>query len=135
MVGSVGLLQESQIDEWKAPETARTAVNPISPTPEALKRGQSLFRRHCTVCHGKGGLGDGPAARPRSRRSKAPKNLTQPDLQARLSDGEIFWKISNGFRKDGRIIMPSFTEDVRQDVDRWKVVLFVRSLGEGVQKR
>lgn len=55
-------------------------------------------------------------------------DLRDPELQARLTDGEIFWKISTG-RKDGaEVVMPALARVVKADEDRWKVVLFVRSL-------
>lgn len=34
----------------------------LRPTPEELARGAELFGRHCTVCHGPWGAGDGPLA-------------------------------------------------------------------------
>lgn len=124
--------------DWVAPPVERARANPVTSSEENLKRGRSLFRRHCSVCHGNEGRGDGPAARPHSRRARAPRNLTQADVQARLTDGEIFWKITNGFRKGRQIVMPAFQEDISSDEDRWKIVHFVRTLlsqGTGSPRR
>lgn len=114
--------------EWPAPKAERARVNPVPATPEALKRGRSLFRVHCSVCHGDGGRGDGPAARPHARFAAAPRNLTRPDVQARLTEGEIFWKLSNGLRVRDRMVMPPFRDDIQSEEDRWMLVHFVRSL-------
>ncbi len=51
--------------------SAQAAANPAA-TP-AVERGRVLFERHCAVCHGKAGTGDGPAASAMTRR---PTNLT-----------------------------------------------------------
>jgi mono/diheme cytochrome c family protein len=117
--------------DWVAPHEAITRVNPLAPSPESLKRGRSLYRQHCSTCHGDKGRGDGPYARMHTRRAKPPRDLTIPETQARLTDGEIFWKISTGLRVVDRIIMPAFDEDIRADEDRWRVVLYVRALGAG----
>ena len=48
--------------------------------------------------------------------------------QDRLTDGEIFWKLSKGHRQGADVIMPAFSERVPSAEDRWKIVLFVRTL-------
>lgn len=129
------LVASAQFDyddkDWVAPHEAITLVNPLAPSPESLKRGRALYRQHCSTCHGDKGRGDGPYARMHSRRAKPPRDLTIPETQARMTDGEIFWKISTGLRVVDRIIMPAFDEDIRAEEDRWKVVLYVRALGAG----
>jgi len=114
--------------EWPAPTAERKRVNPVPVTPAALKRGRSLFRLHCAVCHGYEGRGDGPASRPHARFAAAPRNLTRLDVQARLTEGEIFWKLSNGLRARDRMVMPPFRDDIQSEEDRWVLVHFVRSL-------
>jgi mono/diheme cytochrome c family protein len=108
-----------------APDDARSMTNPVASSPTALRRGEELFRRHCTACHGAQGRGDGPVA---LQWVAPPKNLSDPDLQSRLADGEIFWQITRGHRSGTEEVMPSFGDRLSVD-DRWKVVLFVRSLG------
>ena len=34
---------------------------------EIIPRGKIIFEAHCTACHGIGGRGDGPSARPHSQ--------------------------------------------------------------------
>ena len=107
-------------DEWAAPATERARPNPVPVSPDAVARGRALFKRHCTACHGPEGKGDGPA-------SDGARDLTDPAVQARLTDGEIFWKIGKGRAKDDEMAMPSFARQIRAQ-DRWKLVRYVRTL-------
>lgn len=110
---------------WNAPQEAKELENPFPPSEENLKKGAALFKRYCIPCHGPEGKGDGPVA---NYWVQLPKNLSDPARQDRLSDGEIFWKLSRGHRQGADVIMPSFAERIRSADDRWRLVLFVRSL-------
>jgi mono/diheme cytochrome c family protein len=115
---------------WVAPKEERQRANPVANSDEGQKRGRMLYQRHCAMCHGDKGKGDGPAARLHAERSKrAPQDLTDAKVQAGMTDGEIFWKLGSGFKEDAQIIMPSFTEEIPKDEDRWKLVHYVRALG------
>jgi mono/diheme cytochrome c family protein len=84
--------------------------------------------KHCVTCHGNEGRGDGPSARLHARRSGyAPRDLSRPDVQQGLTDGEMFWKLTNGWRPAGRTVMPGLGDEVSEE-DRWRIVLYVRSL-------
>src|ERR1051325_7174763 len=39
-------------DEWQAPAEHRARFNPLSPTPDTLRRGRSLYFQNCVLCHG-----------------------------------------------------------------------------------
>ena len=107
-------------EDWVAPPAERARANPVPDSPASVARGRALFQRHCTVCHGPKGLGDGPA-------SAEARDLTDPAVQARLTDGEIFWKIGTGREKDDEMAMPAFARQIRAQ-DRWKLVRYVRTL-------
>jgi Cytochrome C oxidase, cbb3-type, subunit III len=108
----------------------RDRRNPVSASPDVLAAGRALWRAHCETCHGKAGKGDGPNARLHERRrGHAPRDLTDPDLQENLTDGEIFWRISKGIIEGDNIIMPSYEKKVPSETGRWQLVLFVRGLG------
>jgi mono/diheme cytochrome c family protein len=124
------LPSQDPADKWEAPAEEAARPNPVAPTVETVKRGRSVYQQHCATCHGERGRGDGPYARLHARRSKPPRDLTLAETQARLTDGEIFWKITTGLRQGDRIIMPGFHEDIRSAEDRWKAVLYVRALGK-----
>jgi mono/diheme cytochrome c family protein len=131
LLATAGSADESPApdDPWIAPAEARALRNPVAPGPETLKRGRSLFSQNCSICHGESGHGDGPEARRHAKRAKPPQDLTQPAVQRKLTDGEIFWKITNGRRRGSQVIMPSFESDISSPEDRWKLVAFIRSLG------
>lgn len=115
-------------ENWSVPEAEKARVNPLQATARDLPRGRSLFLRHCALCHGDQGKGDGPSARLHARKARPPQDLTRPEIQANMTDGEIFWKIGAGFRDGKKIVMPSFENEIESADDRWRIVLFVRSL-------
>ena len=110
--------------DWQVPAAEAALPNPVPASPENLRKGDELFRRHCTACHGSSGKGDGPIA---LQWTRLPRDLTHPERQARLTDGEIFTKISEGHRHEGEVIMPGLAGRLGAD-DRWRIVLHVRTL-------
>jgi mono/diheme cytochrome c family protein len=110
---------------WQVPDEAHALKNPMPPSADNIKKGAALFKRYCVPCHGPEGKGDGPIAH---YWVELPKNLSDTARQDRLSDGEIFWKLSRGHRQGADVIMPSFAERISSADDRWRLVLFVRSL-------
>lgn len=82
-----------------------------------LERGASMFQRNCATCHGPDGRGTHPPGF-----SVPPKNLTDPELQARLSDSMLKETI-----RYGKGQMPNFGAAFSpREVD--DLVLYVRSL-------
>ncbi|RPI05209.1 MAG: cytochrome c, partial [Zetaproteobacteria bacterium] len=83
----------------------------------ALKLGQALFQENCVICHGKTGKGDGEAA---AAMKPPPRSLADKAVQAQ-TDGELFWKIS-----EGREAMPGWKSI--SEKERWSLVHFIRTL-------
>ena len=111
--------------QWTAPDGERSRTNPVPDSPAARQKGRALYQKHCASCHGDKGKGDGPAA---AFNPGQPPDLTDAELQGLITDGEMLWKITVG-RKDGvEVLMPAMTDKVPVEEDRWKLVLFVRSL-------
>lgn len=102
--------------EWKAPDSAKTVKNPVEKAT-GLKLGEPLFRENCVICHGKAGKGDGEAAAAMKPR---PKSLQDKAVQAQ-TDGELFWKIS-----EGREAMPGWKSI--SEKERWSLVHYIRTL-------
>ena len=108
--------------------TGQDAVqNPVPATLASLQRGQELYGRTCTTCHGPEGKGDGPVAGPPF--GTGPFGLVLPiggpsSLARVLSDGHIYTTISIG---RGR--MPNYSR--LSPEDRWHVVNYVRELNGG----
>ena len=98
---------------WKAPPAAVAQVNPLANRPELARGGRKLFLRNCAECHGKDGTG---------KAKKHSANLQFPAIQLQ-TDGELFWKITNG--NTGRE-MPSFSK--LPEPERWQIVMYLREL-------
>jgi len=114
LFGFIGL----QKDIWKAPEQAKKLKNPTTNMKSSVESGKKLYRSRCAVCHGKTGIGDGPGGK---ALVPQPESLKTPLVQNQ-TDGEIFWKISNG-RNDMIKWEPILTEQ-----QRWDLVNFIRTM-------
>jgi len=95
-------------------------VNPFTATAENLDRGKNVYSTFCAGCHGVSGAGDGNLYKS-GLYPMQPRILTEEKIK-NLKDGEIFHTITLGFGSMG-----AHGTQVRPD-DRWKVVLYVRSL-------
>ncbi len=104
---------------WEVPAEAKAVPNPVEGTPEALAAGAELFKKHCLMCHGETGKGDGPATK---FMKPAPPDMTTAGTKARMTDGEIFYKVSTGKRP-----MPPMNRKL-SETERWQVVHHVRTL-------
>lgn len=106
------------VQQWQAPADAAKLTNPFKGQANAAQMGRELYMQKCVDCHGKEGKGNGWMAK---MTAKPPTNLASQMVQAN-TDGEIFWKITNG-----KSPMPAHR--VRfDDEQRWYIVSFVRSL-------
>jgi mono/diheme cytochrome c family protein len=104
---------------WKIPEGAKLQPNPIQPSGSALAAGRSIYMDKCTQCHGQTGKGDGPDA---ASYYPSPTSLLDVKHMSSVTDGEIFYQIS-----EGRKPMPAFKRKLSEE-QRWELVLYVRSL-------
>src|SRR5207244_554960 len=91
---------------WSAPATAISRQNPLASKPETASGGRKLFLRHCAECHGGDGMGI---------EKKHSADLQLPCIQGQ-SDGELFWKMTNGNAGKG---MPSFSK--LPELQRWQI--------------
>jgi mono/diheme cytochrome c family protein len=99
--------------EWKAPADAKNVKNPEKGVGDAKK----VIDTNCVPCHGASGKGDGAAA---AALPVKPADWTSDRVQ-KESDGEIFWKISNG-----RGPMPPWKH--LPEKQRWEIVNYIHSL-------
>jgi mono/diheme cytochrome c family protein len=116
-----------------APTAAATkpTVNFVSAFPQQVKvdepfieRGRGRFNIYCAPCHGIDGYGRGPVA-VRAEEVGNPLNvasLHDPAVRAR-SEGHIYNTINVGIRN-----MPGYGGQIRDPIDRWAVVAYVRAL-------
>ncbi len=103
------------------PSRYKAMKNPVTVTPEVIHEGMAHWADHCATCHANNGSGDtmyGKTMYPR------PPDMRQKDTQE-MSDGELYYTIKNGVRLSG---MPAFGDPGDDDVDSWKLVVFIRHL-------
>ena len=103
---------------WVAPEAEKARKNPLASDAKAIKQGEKIAKTNCASCHGPKGKGDGAAS---VALNPKPADWTSAKVQSE-SDGEIFWKISNG-----RGAMPPWKHLAEND--RWALIRYIRSLG------
>ena len=106
-------------ERWLAPASAKNIKNPYS-GKSSISKGKSIYKTRCTVCHGEKGKGDGPAG----KALKPPAADHSSPLVQDQTDGELFWKIS-----EGRGPMVSW-KLILSEEDRWNVVNYLRTLKE-----
>ncbi len=102
--------------KWVAPPEAKNVKNPVAKSDKVVSGAKKMAEANCVACHGAKGVGDGPAA---AALPVKPANWTSPTVQSE-SDGEIFWKISNG-----RGPMPPWKH--LSENDRWALVHYIRT--------
>lgn len=103
---------------WPVPEEAKQLINPLQATAPALKSAREVYADKCAQCHGDLGKGDGRDA---ARYDPAPTDFTDTKRMSSATDGELFYKISEGKKP-----MPVFKTKLTED-QRWELVLLIRS--------
>ncbi len=103
---------------WSVPEEEKQRKNPIAPSEAALNAARPIYSEQCANCHGDTGKGDGSDA---MMYDPGPADLTDASHMKKLTDGEIYYQIT-----EGRKPMPSFRKRLT-DEQRWQLVLLVRA--------
>jgi mono/diheme cytochrome c family protein len=98
---------------WNVPMDARNLTNPVEKTDATNRDANKVWTNHCQQCHGPVGAGDGSAQR---------VSYDLRTIVVKLTDGELYWKITHGVGK-----MPSFAGALT-DEERWLVVNHLRNL-------
>jgi mono/diheme cytochrome c family protein len=106
---------------WIVPEEAKLRQNPLPPSDAALQSARSVYSEKCAHCHGDTGKGDGPDA---GSHDHAPPNFTDVSRMRAITDGELFYKLTEGHRP-----MPSFKKRLTEE-QRWRLVLLIRSFAQ-----
>lgn len=109
---------------WDIPVDAAQTKNPVTADDESIAKGRDMFmtrKGNCVFCHGETGAGN-EANFPKLRRK--PADLSNGERMPKLSDGEIYWKITRGITG----IMPAYDDPKLTAEERWHLVNFVRTL-------
>jgi mono/diheme cytochrome c family protein len=104
---------------WIVPEAAKRVLNPLTPSQADLPAARKLYLDKCAECHGDTGKGDGPQSK---MYDPLPSDLADAAQMNAVSDGELFYKISQGHRP-----MPAFRKRLTEE-QRWQLVIFLRTL-------
>lgn len=128
--GGGGAQQEDfSKNTWELPEDADKTKNPVATSPESIEKGKALYlertKGNCIFCHGETGAGN-EANLAQLRRK--PADLTNKERMAKMTDGELFWKITKGIRG----IMPAGERRMNEE-ERWHVVNYIRTLSKEMQ--
>jgi mono/diheme cytochrome c family protein len=102
-----------------APASAKRLKNPLTANEENIAAGRSLFNQNCASCHGEDGKAKTDVA---EAMTVKPTDLTDKKMQG-ITDGEIYWVITNGIKKSG---MPAFKKATANE--RWQMTLYVKHL-------
>jgi mono/diheme cytochrome c family protein len=103
---------------WTVPPEAKQWKNPIMSSEAVLQSIRPIYNDKCAVCHGISGKGDGHDAK---LYDPLPTNFTDSQRLDSVSDGELFYKMTEGHKP-----MPSFRKRLT-DQQRWQLVLLIRS--------
>jgi mono/diheme cytochrome c family protein len=104
--------------DWTAPKSAKALKNPVASTPQGIAEARNLFQQACAICHGTGGAGDGTVG---ANLKPKPANFTDAKRMNKMTDGELFWKVTNG-----RGPMPAWGQV--SEKERWELVNYLRTL-------
>jgi mono/diheme cytochrome c family protein len=122
--------RDNRQEQPGAPIPAEEAAkkNPVKPTPEGMAGAKKLYGYHCAMCHGKDGDGKGDLAADMKLELKDWRN---PDSLAKMTDGELFYIITNG-----RGQMTGGEGDRTKEEVRWNLVNVVRAFAkkDGIAK-
>ena len=94
----------------------------VPTTPKSIADGGTLFSRNCASCHGKAGMGDGPAAK---QLTPPPSNLVDAEWKHGATDNEIFAVIRSGVPKTP---MKGFASKLTEH-EIGDVINYLRSIG------
>jgi mono/diheme cytochrome c family protein len=114
--------QEPQTGPTAIPAEDAAKKNPVKPTPEGMAEAKKLFGYHCAMCHGKAGDGKGDLAADMKLQLK---DWRDPNSLAKMTDGELFYIITNGRGK-----MTGGEGDRTKEEVRWNLVNVVRAFAK-----
>ena len=117
--------QAKKREPWNVPANAKARKNPVAATAASRAGGKEFYQKECLMCHGE--KGDGESAWKDIIPTPLP-DFTETAAMRRQTDGELFWKIS-----EGRELMPAFGKRFSEE-KLWRLVNYIRSLAPAEKK-
>jgi mono/diheme cytochrome c family protein len=116
--------QDKQAPAADAPIPAGDVAkkNPVKSTPEGIAAAKKLYGYDCAMCHGKDGDGKGDLA---DQMKLTLKDWRDPGSLSKMTDGELFYIITNGRGK-----MIGGEGDRTKEEMRWNLVSYVRTFAK-----
>lgn len=108
------------------PAEYRGLSNPMHGNQTSIQAGKDRFQKVCVSCHGEKGQGDGPAA----SLEPAPPDFSDPLRMSALSDGYLYWRITEGGSGSPiRSTMPAWGS-VFDENEIWELVTYLRTFSQ-----
>jgi mono/diheme cytochrome c family protein len=110
-----------------APSEYANLTNPFARDHKAADAGAVIYEINCATCHGPEGKGDGPAA---AGLDPQPASLADAHMMEEMSDGALFWRVSEGGMMDPfNSLMPAWKDTLSED-EIWQVITYIREFAE-----
>ena len=118
---------DSEDTHVETPPEYADLTNPFAGDHEAAEAGAEIYEVNCASCHGPEGKGDGPAAEPLDPK---PADLSDAHLMEDMSDGALFWRVSEGgMMEPFNSLMPAWKDTLSED-EIWQVIAYIREFAE-----
>ena len=111
-------------DVPSVPSEYASLENPLAGEADDAAAGAELWDASCSPCHGATGSGDGAAG---ADMDPAPSDLADEAHTDALTDGYLFWRITEGGAALEGSQMPSYESTLSED-ERWQVITHIRAL-------
>lgn len=119
--------EEGGHEHAETPNEFEDMRNPFANDAAAIAAGQAIFEASCATCHGPAGEGDGPASKTLDPK---PASLADTAMMQELSDGYLYWRISEGGQMEPfNSAMPAWKDGLSEQ-EIWQTISFVRSLSD-----
>jgi len=106
-------------------EAAKKDINPLERTEANLAEGKRLFEIYCAPCHGNEGKGDGTVTTANNHAFPMGAAFSYfTDANLAIPEGQMYY-----ITQYGRNMMGSYASQINSE-DRWKVVMYVKSMQE-----
>ena len=126
MMGMMGNNSMRIAHHAAVPAPYASLSNPTPADADSVERGAAIYASSCAVCHGDGGMGDGPAAA-----NLEPQVSPIAHTSQMLGDAYLFWRVSEGGQGDPlKSAMPTWKATLDEQA-RWDVINYVQALGQG----